>query len=145
MTELDAAVIRRKLRRIRANMETLAGAIAAVSIEAYAADEMRRRAVERLLQETIDAVVDVNNLLLRGAGLAPAEDYYRSFLDIGRAGMIDAPFALALAPAAGLRNRIVHEYEDLDHALVLRAAHDAPEQLRQYVGAIERYLAERGI
>jgi uncharacterized protein YutE (UPF0331/DUF86 family) len=145
LTEVDAPVIRRKLRRIRANLETLVGAIVGITVDAYAADELRRRAVERLLQETIDAVVDVNNLLLRGAGLAPAEDYYRNFLEVGRAGIIDASFALSLAPSAGLRNRIVHEYEDLDHALVLRAARGASEQLRRYVGAIEEYLAGRGV
>lgn len=141
MTPLDASVLRRKLQRIRMNVGTLARATADVDAAVYRRDEILRRAVERLLQETIDAAVDVNNYLLRATRAGAAEDYFTSFVALGRAGIIDESLAQSLAPAAGLRNRIVHEYEELDEAQILRAAKEAPEQLRAYVAAIERYLS----
>lgn len=49
-----------------------------------------------------------------------------------------------LAPAAGLRNRIVHEYEELDHVRVLAAAREAQDRLRPYVAAVEAYLTASG-
>jgi len=145
VSPLDAAIVRRKLRRIRANLESLTRITAGLDAAHYHDDEVRRRAVERLLQETIDAAVDANNYLLRAAGDAPAEDYFSSFVELGEAGIIDAAVARALAPAAGLRNRIVHQYEDLDDSQVLSAAQEAPAQFREYVGAVERYLAEQGL
>lgn len=144
MTPLDASIVRRKLQRIRMNVDTLARATANVSETEYRDDELLRRAVERLLQESIDAAVDVNNYLLRAAGRGSAEDYYSSFIALGKAGILGERLASELAPSTGLRNRIVHEYEELDDAQILRAANEAPERLREYVVAIERYLtAER--
>lgn len=140
MTPLDVAVVRRKLRRIRANVESIERAIASVTLERYRSDELLRRAIERLLQETIDAAVDVNNHVLRNLKLAPAEDYYSSFVQLGRAGILEPALAAALAPAAGLRNRIVHEYEELDDSIVLHAAQSAPAQLIAYIAAIEHLL-----
>lgn len=145
MTPLEAAVIRRKLRRIRENIDTLARVTTGIDATAYASDEILRRAVERLLQETIDASVDANNHLLRGVGRVPAEDYYSTFIELGRVGILQPSLANDLAPAAGLRNRIVHEYEELDHAQVLQAAMQAPTRLRAYIDAVEAYLDSQGL
>ena len=140
MTPLEAAIVRRKLRRIRGNATTLERVVSPMTPASYDGDEIIRRAVERLLQESIDAAVDCNNHLLRTRGEPPAEDYFSSFVALGRAGIIDAALARRLAPAAGLRNRIVHEYEEIDHALILQAAQSAPDELRAYVAAVEQYL-----
>lgn len=145
MTILEAAIVRRKLRRIRQNLATLAGITAQMSLAMYTTDEVRRRAVERLLQETIDTAVDINNHLLRAAGLPPSEDLFGSFVDVGRAGILEVELGLSLAPAAGLRNRIVHEYDELDDAQILRAAEEAPERFGSFLIAIEAYLTSRGL
>lgn len=145
MSPIEAAVVRRKLRRIRSNAETLRALVEQLTPAAYAAAEVPRRATERLLQEAIDAAVDANTHLLRGLGRPVPEDYFRSFIALGEAGIVDATLAAALAPAAGLRNRIVHEYEELDHALVLQAAKDAPARLGAYVTAVERFLEGQGL
>ena len=93
MTPLEMAVVRRKLRRIRGNIATLSTATDEVDSAAYAADELRKRAVERLLQETVDAAVDINNHLLKSIGQPPAEDYFGSFVQLGRSGIVDTELA----------------------------------------------------
>lgn len=45
-----------------------------------------------------------------------------------------------LAPSAGLRNRLVHEYDLLDHSLVLESVRMAKELYSEYVKEIEDYL-----
>lgn len=144
MRPLEMAVVRRKLRRIRANIATLASATEGVDASAYARDELRKRAVERLLQETIDAAVDINNHLLRSIGQPPAEDYFGSFVQLGRSGLIDPALADSLAPAAGLRNRIVHEYEELNDEVVLEAAKVARGRFSAYIAAVETHLGASG-
>jgi len=58
--------------------------------------------------------------------------------------VIPAELAQRLAPAAGLRNRLVHEYDAIDDALVLRAVADVRREFGAYVGAVEGFLTERG-
>jgi uncharacterized protein YutE (UPF0331/DUF86 family) len=93
---------------------------------------------------TIDAAVDINNHLLRSIGQPPAEDYFGSFVQLGRSGLIDPELANSLAPAAGLRNRIVHAYEELNDAMVLEAAKMARSNFSDYIAAVENYLTASG-
>jgi uncharacterized protein YutE (UPF0331/DUF86 family) len=44
-----------------------------------------------------------------------------------------------LAPSAGLRNRLVHEYDRLEHTMVLKAVEMAEELFPQYIKAINDY------
>jgi len=55
--------------------------------------------------------------------------------------VIPAELAKRLAPAAGLRNRLVHEYDEIDDQIVLKAVSEARRTLRDYVAAIERHVA----
>ncbi len=141
MTELDASLVRRKLATITRNLEDLA-AVEGLSLSAYRADRFRQKGTERLLQETVEAAVDANLHLLRARGVATPADYYESFLALGRHGVIAAALAERVAPAAGLRNRLVHEYESIDDAKVLKAVADARRDFTAYVAAVERYLTE---
>ena len=141
MTELDRALVQRKLATIVRNLRDLA-AMEGLTLEEYRRDRLRQKGVERLLQEAIEAAVDVNLHLVRARGAATPPDYYESFLAAGRAGLIPVDLAHQLAPAAGLRNRLVHEYDAIDDAIVLAAIRDARHQFAAFVAAIERHLQE---
>lgn len=140
MTELDRALVRRKLAAITRNLGDLAK-VERLSLVEYRAERLRQKGIERLLQETIEAAVDTNLHLLRAAGHATPSDYYGSFVQAGARGVIPVELAVQLAPAAGLRNRLVHEYDAIDDAIVLRAVGETRAQFAAYVVAIERYLA----
>ncbi len=139
MTELDRALVRRKLAAMSRNLGDLAP-VEGLSLAEYVTDRLRRKAVERLLQEVVDAAVDVNLHLLRTLQVQLPGDYYTSFLEVGRQNIIAADLAETLAPAAGLRNRLVHEYDEIDDSLVLRAVGDARRDFGAYIAAVERYL-----
>lgn len=47
---------------------------------------------------------------------------------MGEIKAIPMDLAERLAPSAGLRNRLVHEYDRLDHSMVLAAVAMAEEQ-----------------
>jgi uncharacterized protein YutE (UPF0331/DUF86 family) len=142
VTELDRALVRRKLTAIARNLADLAP-IAMLTPSEYAADRLRRKAVERLLQEVVEAAVDANLHLLRTLGADLPTDYYTSFLAVGRHGVITPELAQRLAPAAGLRNRLVHEYDEIDDLIVLAAVGRAQRDFGDYVAAVERFLQAR--
>ncbi len=54
--------------------------------------------------------------------------------------MVDQAFARRLAPCAGLRNRLVQEYEAIDPAMIFDALEGAATDIAAYLQAIERYL-----
>jgi uncharacterized protein YutE (UPF0331/DUF86 family) len=143
VTELDRALVRRKLATIARNLADLA-AVEALTLEEYRRDRFRQKGTERLLQEAVEAAVDVNLHLLRAAGRATPPDYYESFVAAGREGLIPDELARQLAPSAGLRNRLVHEYDALDDAIVLGAVRAARQQFSTFVAAIERHLGGIG-
>jgi uncharacterized protein YutE (UPF0331/DUF86 family) len=67
-------------------------------------------------------------------------DYHDSFLKAHEAGMLSAELARELARSAGLRNHIVHEYEEVDHAIVHSAIPKALSQFRMYVKQCVAYI-----
>lgn len=143
MTEVDAALVRRKLARIRRNLEELAP-FEELSLSEYEEDFLRRKAIERLLQEVIEAAVDTNLHLLRALDRPTPPDYYASFVQMGKAEVIPGDVAEALAPAAGLRNRLVHEYDEIQDEIVLSAISESLALFRRYARAVDGYLTSRG-
>lgn len=142
MSPIDHEVLRRKLGVIQSAVLALQEA-GPISLEQYRQDLWRRKGTERLLQEAIEAAVDVaTHLLVRSGRPAPA-DAYSSFLDLAAAGVLSAELARAMAPSAGLRNRLVHEYDDLDDALVLRAVQEALTLLPRFVAEVDAGLTRR--
>jgi len=144
VTELDAGLVRRKLAVIARNLADLA-TVERLSLADYRGDRFRHKGTERLIQETVEAAVDANLHLLRSQNLPASPDYYQSFVDLGRYSIIPSALAEKLAPSAGLRNRLVHEYDAIDDALVLRAIGDTRRHFADYVAAVERYLSGLGL
>ncbi|HAK95303.1 MAG TPA: hypothetical protein DCM87_09935 [Planctomycetes bacterium] len=140
MAPIEREIIRRKLERIVTNLRLL-DPVRRLDLAAYRADVYRRKAVERLLQETVEAAVDINAHLLVEAGRAAPEDLYSSFTAAADLGVLAREFAVRIAPSAGLRNRLVHEYDEIDDAIVLAAAGEMLEQYPQFVAQVEAFLS----
>ena len=111
--------------------------------DAYERDLYKRKATERLLQELIESAIDINTHLIVGTGHTVPDDYYESFIKAGELKIIPSELAEKLAPSAGLRNRLVHEYDRLDHSMVLKAVKMAGELYPLYIKEIKDYLTER--
>lgn len=139
MSPIEADIIRRKLAVIVENLKLLEP-ISGMSRHDYLADTYRRKATERLLQELVEAAVDINTHIIASTGHMVPDYYYESFIKLGEIGVLPPDMASQLAPSTGLRNRLVHEYDSLDHGMVLNAVRMAEEQYPGYVRAIEDYI-----
>lgn len=56
-------------------------------------------------------------------------------------GMLDADLAQRLAPSAGLRNAVVHDYLDIDLGLLAKAVPEALEDYAAFVRQASTWLA----
>lgn len=139
MSPLDAAVVRRKMQRIVEALRGL-GDIEGLGWGEYARRTIERNAAERMLQMLVDAAVDINLHVISSSGRDLPEDSYGSFIAMGSAGILDPELAEKLAPAAGLRNRLVHQYDDLDDRKVWESISVAQTLMPRYLKALESYL-----
>jgi uncharacterized protein YutE (UPF0331/DUF86 family) len=142
MTPSDPSVLRRKLLVIVDNLKALEP-IAAMAPQRYREELFTRKGTERLLQELIEAAIDLNTHILVQNGHGAPDDYYQGFVKLADHGVLSRELADALAPSAGLRNRLVHEYDAIVDAIVLDAVRKCQSLFPQYVAAVERYLVNR--
>jgi uncharacterized protein YutE (UPF0331/DUF86 family) len=106
-------------------MDGYLGELQQVAPESYACymDSVeKRRACERLLQISIECVIDVCGLLVSGLrlGLPAEEDDLIEKLE--QAGLISSEMAKVLRTMKGFRNILVHEYGRIDNVLVFAMA-----------------------
>jgi uncharacterized protein YutE (UPF0331/DUF86 family) len=139
MSPLDAAIIRRKMQLISQNLRHLEE-VQRIGFERYCQSVFERKAAERLLQELIEAAIDINLYILAASGAGVPDESYQSFIRLGSTRVLDEELARKLAPAAGLRNRLVHEYQDIDDARVWESIQNAQDLFPHYLKAIEGFL-----
>ena len=139
MSPGEAERIRRKLAIIVESLRALEP-IARMTQRQYLEDLYKRKATERLLQELIEAAIDINTSIIVQTGHIVPDDYYESFIKAGDLQIISSDLAEKLAPSAGLRNRLVHEYNMLEHSVVLDAVRKAEELYTEYVRQVDDYI-----
>lgn len=135
-------VVRRKLAHLARYLDELQ-THRGVSLEDYLANAGVRRAIERLIQLIVEAAVDINVHVATELEGTPPADYRSSFLAAARVGLLPAELAERLAPAAGLRNALVHDYTDLDDARVHAAIPLVLEGFDGYARAVQAWLDRR--
>ena len=139
MSPIAAAIVRRKLGHIMTSLELL-GSMRKIPLQEYRRRTWERKGVERVLQEAIEAALDVNAQLIAELGHDVPDDYFGGFVKLGQLDILSEELAGALAPSAGLRNRLVHEYDTLDDAKVLAAVGTILDLYPRYIQAIEAAL-----
>ena len=84
--------------------------------------------------------IDINIHIIAATGHPVPDGYYESFIRMGELKIISADLAGELAPSAGLRNRLVHEYDRLEHSMVLTAVRTAEEFYPKYIKEVSSYI-----
>ncbi len=136
---IDVELINRKLVLIGQDLEELSKLSEKPESE-YIASHIYEAAAERYLERMIGRMIDINFHILVESGQAPPSDYYLSFINLVELGVYDAEFARVVASSAGLRNRIAHEYDEIDAKQVYTAIKSAMADVPEYIRSIEEFL-----
>lgn len=112
------------------------------SREEIARDMTLRGAVERYLQLAIETVLEIGEMIIAAEALKKPETYREVIEILGNEGVIEKRFAQKLAPIAGLRNMLIHRYDEIDiEELCHHLRHDLGDfdsfakQVAAYVGS----------
>jgi uncharacterized protein YutE (UPF0331/DUF86 family) len=141
---LRADFIRRKLQLIAEELGRLLE-FKDASFEEITGDFIKLAAVERILERIVNRAVDVNEHLIGAASSGHEQKtarltYRETFLMLADLGVYPRDFADAISKSAGLRNVLVHEYNDVDRRIVYGSIRTCISQYREYIDRIEAYL-----
>lgn len=136
---IDPELVTRKMTLVAQDLRRLEQLVVG-GRDKYLKSETDETLAERYLERMIGRMIDVNYHLLTESGEAPPPDYHESFTALARLGVLDASFARQIASCAGLRNRIVHDYDDVDPARVFDAIGTALRDVPQYLAAVQRFV-----
>ncbi|MFW5999788.1 MAG: type VII toxin-antitoxin system HepT family RNase toxin [Halanaerobiaceae bacterium] len=136
---VNKELVRRKLNKIIQYLTELSS-VEEYTLQEYLDNYFIKRTAERLLQLIVEVATDINGHIIVDNGYSPPKTYYESFMMLSELGIIERKFASNIAPSAGLRNRLVHEYEEIDDKIVFNSVPEAVEKYQEYVAVIEKYL-----
>jgi len=91
--------------------------------EEFLQDPYLQDIIERNLEVSAQAVIDIANRIISLEGLEKPRDYHDAILRLGEAGILPMDFAQSLAPIAGFRNILIHNYVDIDWDEVFNNLH----------------------
>lgn len=100
----------------------------------------KRRACERLLQVSVEAMIDVCQLLVVGLRLGIPSEEDDLFEKLEMAGIISPQLKETLKEMKGFRNILVHEYARIDDKSVYQVAKTKLGDFEAFKREILRYL-----
>ena len=105
-----------------------------ITFEQYFTDHY---AVERILELLIITACDIIFHLLTERKEPPPSTYGSAFIRAGEIGLIEKKLSESLSKAAGMRNILVHMYEDIDDRLVYESIQGALKDFNQFINEMK--------
>lgn len=139
MTPASRQTLARKLEYLRKQLDLLDGYRALPKAELLGAVE-KRLAAERLLELSIQSVIDISRLLVALEDWRRARDERDALVLLAEWGVIEPELADQLLQAKGFRNVLVHEYVELDPELLHAHLRDGLGDLWAFAKAVAGFL-----
>lgn len=141
---LNPPFIQRKIKLIQEDLSKLEP-LAHLSFDTVAKDPMKYGAAERYLERIVTRAIDINRHLIAelGTGKEVARTYQDTFLRLADLNIYPEKFAQTIAPSAGLRNVLVHEYDEIDKRLVYKSVGMALSKYAKYCDFLLKFLEKQ--
>lgn len=102
-------------------------------------DQLRLDAVAMNLQRAAELTIDIANHLIKIRKLGLPRDSRESFTLLAQAGMIDEEMMHKLQGMVGFRNILVHEYQELDMAILIDVIEHGIRDLLEFAAQALRW------
>ncbi|RPI07339.1 MAG: DUF86 domain-containing protein [Zetaproteobacteria bacterium] len=136
---IDSTLIVRKINLISQDFTDIVE-LSRKRLQEFLASRVDGALAERYLERMIGRMIDINYHLITESGFPPPTDYYQSFLQLERLGILSHDLAQRIAACAGLRNRIVQEYDEIDPAKIHEALQTATRDVPQYLARVHAHI-----
>jgi len=105
-------------------------------------DAYLRDIVERNLEIAAQCCIDISNRIISLERAQKPKDYYEAFMRLGELHVVPAEFARNLAPIAGFRNILVHEYLGVNWDEVYKNLQNM-DDLSKFAELIRKWLIQK--
>ena len=141
---LDHDLIKRKTALITEELERLLE-FKHLTLADTAKDFRTQAIVERLFERIITRAIDVNQHFIAelGSEMPFPRTYRETFLRLANFGVYDETFAEQIAPSAGFRNALVHDYDMLDEATLTKNIGEAITDYNEYCRSVLDFLDQQ--
>jgi uncharacterized protein YutE (UPF0331/DUF86 family) len=136
---VDEARVLRLLRNIADDVDALKQESSAG--RARRQDPMWLRGVKYTFVTAIEACVDVAQHTCAATGWGPPADNGDAMRLLGEHGVLTSQLAVSMRKAVGFRNVLVHEYVEVDDAIVVGRLADLSD-LEEFVSEVAAYVAK---
>jgi len=110
------------------------------SLEEIKDDPYLQDVIERNFEVAAQACIDIANRIISLENLEKPADYYQAIERLGENGIVPAAFARELAPIAGFRNLLVHQYLEINQEEVYSYLGNL-DQLYQFQKYVREWLS----
>jgi uncharacterized protein YutE (UPF0331/DUF86 family) len=111
------------------------------SLAAYQSDQRRKRAIERSLHLCVETCLDISRRIIALERFRYPNDNQEAFAILAERGIVPAVLLPNLRKMARFRNVLVHEYVEVDDAIVYGTLTGHLADFDAYAQAIRAYLA----
>jgi uncharacterized protein YutE (UPF0331/DUF86 family) len=125
---VDTTAIAMRLHKLDSYLRTLRQ-MQAVPLDEYLADDNIQTIVERKLQLAIQACMDIASYLIGQLGLTAPDEPHNVFAVLGQEDVISRGLAKRMVGMVRFRNILVHDYLEIDSAIV---HHNLTEELEDF-------------
>lgn len=105
-------------------------------------DAFLRDIVERNLEIAAQCCIDISNRIISLERAKKPQDYYEAFIRLGELNVLPEEFARNLAPIAGFRNVLVHEYLGVNWDEVYKNLQET-DDLARFAALVREWLLRK--
>ena len=104
-------------------------------------NELEKRGIFYSLQTSIEATIDLVAMLIKDLGIQVKDDD-TNISEIVKARKLKSELGEKLKKANGMRNIIVHRYNDFEEQIILNSVEEIKDILYQWIKIVEEILNE---
>lgn len=140
--KFDEEVINSRIEKIRSNLTHLEK-YGKMSYKEFSSDIEHIATAERLLQVSIEAMLDIGNHIIATAGFEEPKEYRDIFLILGRRNVLNNDLVKRTVDMVGLRNRLVHGYIEVDNKKLYKFVTNELNDFTEFIKQIYDYVHKK--
>ena len=96
-------------------------------------------AIEKAAQEAIEVATDLIAMMLKDTAIPPTDDY-TNISRILELGLVNKDIGAIMKEANGLRNRLIHVYNDIDIEVLMQSINRVLPGISDFLDVVEKWL-----
>lgn len=107
-----------------------------ITYEVYNTDRPARRNLERLIENLVNATIDITKILLASEPIELPATYREAIIKLADVGIIDKELAANLSEIIRARNVLAHQYLDIRWSVINEFLQDGYKLIDEFLKAV---------